>query len=101
MPIVNSRFLQGHKDISSEVVQDARRVLNSPTDALRPGYYAKGAPCLREHRQWCMRPCCCAEQLSLGRPASDSTTQWHVQLQTLGRQGHCKQLLLSYWYLIC
>ena len=43
VPIVNARFLTGHKDIPRQVVQSARGVLNSPGDALKPFKYGKGA----------------------------------------------------------
>ena len=43
VPIVNARFLTGHKDIPRQVVQCARGVLNSPGDALKPFKYGQGA----------------------------------------------------------
>ena len=43
VPIINSRFLQGHKAIPSHVVQDARAMLDNPVNILKPGAYGKGA----------------------------------------------------------
>ena len=43
VPIINSRFLQGHKAISSHVVQDARATLDNPVNIVKPGAYGKGA----------------------------------------------------------
>ena len=43
VPIINSRFLQGHKPIPGSIAQDAKAMLNSPVDMLKPGAYEKGA----------------------------------------------------------
>lgn len=42
VPIINSRFLQDHKPIPSNIAQDAKAMLNSPADILKPGVYGKG-----------------------------------------------------------
>ena len=46
VPLINSRFLQGHKPIPSNIARDAKAMLKSPADILKPGVYGKGAvPC--------------------------------------------------------
>ena len=54
VPIVNARFLTGHKDIPRQVVQCARGVLNSPGDALKPFKYGKGADITSFKQQGCL-----------------------------------------------
>lgn len=43
VPIINCRFLQGHTPIPGNIAQDAKRMLVSPVDILKPGVYEKGA----------------------------------------------------------